>query len=91
MSNISVRLPEEVLRQLQYEADRTHRKRSEIIREAVLDYLKQSERERFLQQMVAEAKAGYANPDIRREALQIDVEFSAVEDDQYDGQTQWWK
>ena len=91
MSNISVRLPGDVLEQLQCEAERTHKKRSEIVREAVLDYLKRSEKERFLQDMVAEAKVAYASTEIRRAAQEIDEDFSAVEDDQHDDQTQWWK
>lgn len=91
MSNISVRLPDDVLRQLQEEARVTRKKRSELIREAVVDYLERSERDRFLEEMVAEARAGYGDPGTREEALRIDEDFSALDEEPDDDNEQWWK
>jgi len=71
MGAISLRLPEEMERKLATEAELAGRPRSEVIREALTRYLAQRERERFMAELVAEAKAGYSDPNLRREALEI--------------------
>lgn len=91
MGNISVRLSGEVLAKLEREANARNRKRSELIREAVLDYLQRLERDRFLEEMVAEARAGYGNQEIMRDALTIEQDFSAAEAPPEDDDEKWWK
>jgi len=93
MSNISIRLPDEILDRLEQEARARHQVRSELIREALIDYLERLARDRLLDEMVAEARAGYANAAIKREALEIEQDFSAADDPDADDDTdgQWWK
>lgn len=91
MSNISVRLPDDVLEKLEREADARHRKRSELIREAVVDYLNRLARDRLLEEMVAEARAGYGDVAVRRDALTIEQDFSAAEPPLEDEDEKWWK
>ena len=91
MSNISVRLPDEVLRRLEREAKSRHQLRSELIREALVEFLDRLARDRYLDEMVAEARAGYENVDIRRDALEIERDFSDVTPDAPDADDKWWK
>lgn len=91
MSNISVRLPDDVLEKLEREADASNRKRSELIRAAVVDYLDRLARDRLLEEMVAEARAGYGDAVVRRDALRIEQDFSAVEVPPEDEDEKWWK
>lgn len=91
VGNISVRLSDEVLTKLEREANARDRKRSELIREAVLDYLDRLERDRFLEEMVAEARAGYGNTEIMGDALTIEQDFSAAEAPPEDDDEQWRK
>jgi metal-responsive CopG/Arc/MetJ family transcriptional regulator len=90
MSNISIRLPEDVLDALQVEAERQQKKRSELIRVAVMDYLRQSKQDRFLTTMVEEAKAVYGDAALRQEALEIAEDFDAVEKDS-GPDDRWWQ
>ncbi|HSH27688.1 MAG TPA: ribbon-helix-helix protein, CopG family, partial [Wenzhouxiangella sp.] len=53
MSNISVRLPPDIERELEEEARRTGRNRSVLVREAVGEYLTRKERERLIAEMKA--------------------------------------
>lgn len=62
MSNISVRLPDELEARLTREARLAGKKRSELAREAIASYLQQKERARFTADMVQEAKALYSSP-----------------------------
>lgn len=71
MSNISVRLPPEIERGLEEEARRTDRNRSDLVREAVGEYLTRKERERLINEMKAAARALYSNPEAVREGLEI--------------------
>lgn len=47
------------------------RPRSEIARAAIVEYLERREKERFMAEMVEEARRAYADPAIRKEALEI--------------------
>ena len=91
MSNISVRLPENLLDALQIEADRQQKKRSELIRDAVVHYLQQSDQDRFLTRMVEEAKAVYGNKALHGEALEIAEDFDAIEGDLDKDSDPWWQ
>lgn len=79
MSNISVRLPPDIERGLEEEARRTDRNRSDLVREAVGEYLTRKERERLINEMKAAARALYSNPEAAAEAREIQNDFEAVD------------
>jgi len=99
MSNISIRLPEELENRLSEEARRSHKPRSELARQAIADYLQRVERERLMAEMAREAEAAYAEPPARQEALTLaeaglDAWLSPIEADEQqqgiDSQDRWW-
>nr|WP_298411098.1 ribbon-helix-helix protein, CopG family [uncultured Halomonas sp.] len=57
MAAISLRLPDEIETLLATEAEREGRSRSEIVREAIADYVVRRERERFMGEVVDAANA----------------------------------
>lgn len=67
MSGISLRLSEEIQTRLAEEARLEGRPRSEVVREAITDYINRREHERFMAELVAEAKAVYSNKPLRDE------------------------
>ncbi len=67
MTNISVRLPPDVEEQLEAEMRLTARSRSELVREAVGDYLTRKQKERLIDEMRRAARALYSNRDAKRE------------------------
>ena len=69
MSLVSIRLPDDVEAGLAREAVRAQRPKSEIARDAIVDYLERLERERFLADI---ARAARARAD--DEALELAVE-----------------
>jgi predicted transcriptional regulator len=71
MAAISLRLPEEVDTRLTEEARIEGRPRSEVVREAITEYITRRERERFMEELVAEARRAYGDPDLRQEALEM--------------------
>lgn len=68
---LSIRLPETLERKLAIEAERVHKKRSELAREVIADYLHRQERDRFIGEFMAEARALARDPKARREAREI--------------------
>ncbi len=81
MGTLNVRLPEELATNLQREAKLSHRPRSELAREAIREYLERRERERYLAEFVAEARAVYSDEALRSDARQIAREMDEVEAD----------
>lgn len=82
MSLVSIRLPDEVEAALAREAARTERPKSEIARDAIVDYLERLERTRFLAEIARAARACGADEalEIAAEALPTDNEaLAAVE------------
>ena len=71
MANISVRLPPELECSLEEEARLAGRNRSDVMREAVGDYLTRKRRERIIEEMRLAARALYSNPDAVREGSEI--------------------
>jgi predicted DNA-binding protein len=57
MSLVSIRLPADIEARLAREAERTSRPKSEIARDAIDDYLRRAERERFLAEIARAARA----------------------------------
>lgn len=84
MSTLNLRLTDQIDQQLSQEAQRENRTRSEVAREALAWYLTEMEKNRFMNQLVEEARAAYSNKDIRREALEIAEEFLPAENEALD-------
>jgi predicted transcriptional regulator len=100
MGNISVRLPEDIEAVLEHEARLSDRSRSELVREAITEYVARRARQRFLEQMVGAARALAADTDARGEALDIAEgsladgldtgEFEQVEGEAGNAE-KWWR
>ncbi len=71
MAAFSLRLPEELESRLDEEARREGVARSEIARAAIAAFLVQKERQRTIAAFVTEARAAYADPKIRKDALSL--------------------
>lgn len=84
MPALSLRLPEDLDHRLEEEAHREGLPRSEVARQAISDYLARRERERFMAELVAEARAAYTNETIRREALEMAEEFREADNEALD-------
>lgn len=84
MGTLSLRLPEEIERKLAEEARLANTPRSEVARQAIAEYLVRQEKERFMAELVAEARAAYANEEVRREAIEIAEEFLPLDNEALD-------
>jgi predicted transcriptional regulator len=71
MAGLSLRLPEDLDSMLDEEARREGVARSEVARAAIAEFLERKARERYVAAFVAEAKAAYADPKVRTEALSL--------------------
>jgi metal-responsive CopG/Arc/MetJ family transcriptional regulator len=71
MTALSLRLPDDIDARLDQEAQAEGKSRSEIARLAIAEFLARREKERFMAEMVEEMRRAYADPEIRREALEI--------------------
>ena len=71
MAGLSLRLPEELETKLDEEARLEGVPRSEVARTAIAEFLDRKARERDIAAFVAEARAAYAEPRIRDEALTL--------------------
>lgn len=84
MGTISLRLPDNLDHELVREGRLTGRSRSEVVRDALIQYLAQQEHERFTAQVVAAARALAADPEARAEMLQLSDDFLSVENEALD-------
>jgi metal-responsive CopG/Arc/MetJ family transcriptional regulator len=73
MSMVSVRIPEDLEARLDAEARLAGRPRSDMVREAVTEYLARRERERRLEEMAGEMRRAYADKDLAEEAREIET------------------
>jgi metal-responsive CopG/Arc/MetJ family transcriptional regulator len=89
MPAVSLRLPDELEHRLEEESHREGVPRSEVVRQALCDYLTRRERERFMNELVAEARAGYGIAALRDEALALAEDALAADGDADAGR--WWK
>jgi len=71
MANLSVRLPAEIESSLEEEARLTERNRSDLVREAVGEYLTRKNNERLIEEMRQAAVALYSNKEARQEGIEI--------------------
>jgi predicted DNA-binding protein len=76
MPLVSIRLPHNVEARLAREAERLERPKSELARDAIIDYLERMERERFLGEIARAARARGDEEALAaaKEALTIDNE-----------------
>lgn len=81
MSTRSVRLPDELDHALSAEANRLHKPRSYLVREAVREYLQRRARQRFMNDMVAEMHDWLSDESAREESRQMS---DALVDDDLD-------
>jgi predicted DNA-binding protein len=81
MGAMSLRLTEELEDRLAKEAELEGKPRSELVREALHEFLQRRERDRFMAEMVAEAKEAYSDPGIRREAIEMAEEFLPLDNE----------
>lgn len=84
MGAMSLRLPEQVESRLAEEARRAGVARSEVARAAITEFLDRKERDRFLGVFVAEARAAYGDPVVRKEALAIAEEALPLDNEALD-------
>lgn len=71
MRALSLRLPDDFDPRLEEEARLAGKTRSQIARQAITEFLERREKERFMAELVDEARRAYADPAIREEALEI--------------------
>lgn len=69
MANLSVRLPPEVEARLEDETQRTQRSRSDLVREAVSEYLTRRHKERIIEDMRQAAHVLYSHPHAKDEGI----------------------
>ena len=81
MTSFSLRLPQDLESRLDEEARRVGLARSEVARTAIAEFLERSERARYMAAFVAEARAAYANPAIRKEALALAEEAMPLDNE----------
>ncbi|WP_243448375.1 ribbon-helix-helix domain-containing protein [Candidatus Thiosymbion oneisti] len=81
---MSLRLTEGLEQRLAEEAKIERKPRSELVREALREFLHRREQERFMAAMVAEAKQAYGDPEIRREATAIAEECLPFDNESLD-------
>ena len=101
MATLTLRLPDNLDRQLTLLAKQTHQNRSELARTALEKFLRDQERKQFMDTLVSEAKAAYADESVRREAREIAEDFLPLDNEALDiaegrkpgdpEPEQWWK
>ncbi len=100
MAALSLRLTDDIDQRLAQEAEAEGKTRSEVARAALVEFLDRRERERFMAEMVEEMREGYADPEIRREALEIaedtiDDGLDAIIEEEraagIDPDEKWWR
>ena len=101
MATLTLRLPDNLDRQLTALAAQTHQNRSELARTALEKYVREQERERLMTEMVEAARFLATNPEARAESLAIAEEFLPLDNEALDlaegrkpgdpEPEQWWK
>jgi len=101
MATLTLRLPDNLDRQLTALAAQTQQNRSELVRMALEKFLRDQERKQLMDALVSEAKAAYADEAVRREAREIAEEFLPLDNEALDiaegrkpgdpEPEKWWK
>lgn len=98
---MTLRLPDDLYRQLTALAAQTHQNRSDLARTALEKFLRDQERKQLMDTLVAEAKAAYADEAVRQHARGIAEELLPLDNEALDiaegrkpgdpEPEQWWK
>lgn len=101
MATLTLRLPDDLDRQLAALAAQTHQTRSDLARTALEKFLRDQEQERLMAKMVEAARFLATNPEARAESLAIAEEFLPLDNEALDlaegrkpgdpEPEQWWK
>ncbi len=80
MATLSLRLPDDIDARLERESQSTDRAKSEIVRDAIVEFLTRQERQRFLDAIARAARSGGGDESlaIAEEALPLDNEALAI-------------
>jgi predicted transcriptional regulator len=81
---ISLTLPDDLEALLDVEAKLSDKPRSEVLRQALAEYLERRERERFMEEIIRAAKALAEDEAARREALEIAEDFLPLDNEALD-------
>lgn len=84
MSTLTLRLPDELDDRLSRFAAQEAISRSELARTALDSFLREMERKRFMDEMVAAARVLATNPEARAESIAIAEEFLPLENEALD-------
>jgi len=84
MSTLTLRLPDELDERLNRLAAMEDKSRSELARTALDGFLRELERKRFMDEMVAAARILATNPEARSESIAIAEEFLPLENEALD-------
>jgi metal-responsive CopG/Arc/MetJ family transcriptional regulator len=79
MGSVTIRLDEKLEKLLEQELQLEKKSRSDLVRDALQEYLKRHKRERLIQTMVREMKS--LSPEARQEGLDIAEEFLPAENE----------
>lgn len=99
MPSFSIRLPDELESRLLEEARIENKPRSEVVREAIAEYVTHRERERFLGKLASAARALAKDRETRSEVLEIerdlideglDVLLGSEPIQETDSGNRWW-
>jgi predicted transcriptional regulator len=100
MTTLSIRLPQDLEQQLEQEARAAHKSRSEVVRDALAEYVRRRERERFMAELVNEASRLRDDPEVaavEEEFLPLENEILEVAEggepgDRRPGEPErWWR
>lgn len=100
MATLSIRLSKELEDQLANEARRSHQRRSELVRQALDEYIQRKEQQRFMDQIVREMREWQNDPQSadERQALveeapadDLDAIIKTERAAEVDEQGPWWK
>lgn len=78
---LTLRLPADLEKRLAAEAERSRQNRSQLAREALSEFLRRREQERFMDEIVRAARALAADPEAVREARELAEEFLPADDE----------
>lgn len=99
-STLSIRFPEDLERKLDEEARLAHKGRSELVREAVQEYVLRREKERFIQDIVQEMREWQGDAGARQGSGKLsdempdddlDALIRTERDAGVDPDERWWK
>ena len=84
MGAMSLRLTEELEDRLAKEAELEGKPRSELVREALREFLQRRERDRFMAEIIAAARTLTEHPQARQEAVDLCEEFIPLDNEALD-------